>query len=90
MVLKWMLPQSHSTCHVQHTVLLCFINCFNHYIWINTDIKTTAIGVPPPVKCYAARSQSQDLCLVFEGLSNVMHLTQDRVWAPLISICSTA
>lgn len=47
---KLVLPHSHSICHVQHTALLCFIICFNYYIHINTDMKTTAISVPVSVK----------------------------------------
>lgn len=48
MVLKG--GHSHSTCYVQHTALLCFINSFSYYICINTDMKTTAIGLPLPAK----------------------------------------
>lgn len=43
-----MLPHSHSICHVQHTVSLCFMNCFNYYVHI--DMKTTANSVSVSVK----------------------------------------
>lgn len=44
------LPHSHSICHVQHTSLLCFMTCFNYYIPINIDMKTTAKSIPVFVK----------------------------------------
>lgn len=73
------LPHSHSICHVQHTALLCFTICFNYYIHINIDMKTTAISVPVSVKVSVLQQglKSEDLCLVCADLSNLIHLTQD-------------
>lgn len=73
---------------VQHTALLCFISCFNYYISITTDMKNHCNQCPSAYKslCYAERSQSWDLCLVFTDLPNSLHLTQDRVGCPRIHL----
>lgn len=73
------LPRSHSICHVQHTALLCFIICFNYYIHISIDMKTTAISDPVPVKVSVLQQGLKVKISAWycADLSNPIHLTQD-------------